>query len=55
MHLIINIQHLTKYYRDAQDEGRAKLPKLRELSIEEEYEVERLVSGPRCDESTKQI
>jgi hypothetical protein len=43
MHLIINIQHLTKYHRDVQDEGRAKLPELRELLIEEEYEVERVV------------
>jgi hypothetical protein len=43
MHLIINIQHLTKYYQDVQEEGRAKLPELRELSIEDEYKVERLV------------
>jgi hypothetical protein len=43
MHPVINIQHLTKYYRDAREEGRAKLPELRELSTEEEYKVEKLV------------
>jgi Chromo (CHRromatin Organisation MOdifier) domain len=45
MHLVINIQHLTKYYQGVQEEGRAKLPELRELSTEEEYKVEKLVGN----------
>jgi hypothetical protein len=43
MHPVVNIQHLTKYYRDDGRSDRAKLPELRELSTEEEYEVEKLV------------
>jgi hypothetical protein len=43
MHPVINVQHLAKYYRDEKGSDRATLPELRELSTEEEYEVEKLV------------
>jgi hypothetical protein len=43
MHPIINIQHLAKYHRDELSDERTKLPELRELAKEEEYEVEKIV------------
>jgi Integrase zinc binding domain/Chromo (CHRromatin Organisation MOdifier) domain len=43
MHPIINIQHLAKYHHDKLSDEQTKLPKLRELAKEEEYEVERII------------
>jgi Chromo (CHRromatin Organisation MOdifier) domain len=43
MHPIINIQHLAKYHCDKLSNEWMKLPKLRELAKEEEYEVERII------------
>jgi hypothetical protein len=43
MHPLINIQHLMKYYHSKQSEEQARFPELRELSMEEEYEIEKIV------------
>ena len=51
MHPIINIQHLRKYHR-AEESQRATLPELRELSMEEEYEVERII-GHRYNKTSR--
>ena len=43
LHPVVNIQHLMKYNRAPEDNERPTLPDLRELSVEEEYEVEKIV------------
>jgi hypothetical protein len=52
LHPVVNIQHLTKYYAASEGNERPKLPDLRELAREEEYEVERIV-GHRYNKARK--
>jgi hypothetical protein len=53
MHPIINIQHLKKYHR-SEDVERTRLPDLRDISGEEIYEVERIVSH-RFNKSKRRV